>query len=94
MAKRHIRRCTPGFSFASNIQPIRSRHSPVPEAGVFYRAFLVPEVHIGKAVALTVAIGPLEVVKGTPRVGRTSQKWRKGEERFFCVGPTAYNAVG
>jgi len=33
-------------------------------------------------------------VKADGQDGRTSQKWRKGEERFFCVGPTAYNAVG
>src|SRR5215467_3928499 len=49
-----------------NLQPVGGSHSPVPKPGVFHRALLIAEVHIDKAVALTVTVGPFEIVEQTP----------------------------
>jgi hypothetical protein len=47
----------------SDIQPVGSGDAAVPQAGILDSALLVAEVHIGKSIALAVAIGPLDIVR-------------------------------
>src|SRR5580658_3191059 len=77
-----------------HVQAVRASDTPVPQAGILYRALLVAEVHIGKTVTLAVAIGPLEVIEQAPRVvGAHVRSVRNGARQFRQMLPEELGAA-
>ncbi len=53
-----------------HIQSVRCRDTAITATGIIHCTALIPEIDIGQAVTLTVAVGPFKVIQQSPRVVR------------------------